>query len=52
MYAGRVVERAPVKELFANPRHAYTQGLLSSIPRLNGTPKSGAANYRRNGAGV
>ena len=40
MYAGRVVERAPVKELFANPRHAYTQGLLSSIPRLNGTPKS------------
>ena len=36
----RVVERAPVKELFANPRHAYTQGLLSSIPRLNGTPKS------------
>ena len=40
MYAGRVVERAPVKELFANPRHAYTQGLLSSIPRLNGTHKS------------
>ena len=40
MYAGRVVERAQVKELFANPRHAYTQGLLSSIPRLNGTPKS------------
>ena len=40
MYAGRVVERAPVKELFANPRHAYTQGLLNSIPRLNGTPKT------------
>ena len=40
MYAGRVVERAPVKELFANPGHAYTQGLLGSIPRLNGTPKT------------
>lgn len=40
MYAGRVVERAGAKELFANPCHAYTQGLLSSIPRLNGTPKS------------
>ena len=34
MYAGRMVERAPVKELFANPMHAYTRGLLSSIPRL------------------
>ena len=40
MYAGRVVERGNAKELFDNPRHAYTQGLLSSIPRLNGVPKS------------
>jgi len=40
MYAGRVVERAPVRELFANPRHAYTKGLLSSIPRLENEPKS------------
>ena len=40
MYAGRVVERAPVHELFANPRHAYTRGLLDSIPRLDSTPKS------------
>jgi peptide/nickel transport system ATP-binding protein len=40
MYAGRVVERAPVKELFANPRHAYTKGLLSSIPRLENEPKT------------
>jgi oligopeptide/dipeptide ABC transporter ATP-binding protein len=40
MYAGRIVERASVKEVFANPRHAYTQGLLNSIPRLNGTPKT------------
>ena len=40
MYAGRIVERASAREIFANPRHAYTQGLLNSIPRLNGTPKT------------
>ncbi len=40
MYAGRVVERAPVHELFGNPRHAYTRGLLDSIPRLDSTPKT------------
>ena len=40
MYAGRVVERAPAVELFANPRHAYTRGLLASIPTLDSTPKS------------
>ncbi len=34
MYAGRIVERAPVAELFATPRHPYTQGLLRSTPRL------------------
>ncbi len=33
MYAGRVVERAPVRELFARPKHPYTRGLLESIPR-------------------
>ena len=33
MYAGRVVERAPVKGLFESPRHPYTKGLLGSIPR-------------------
>ena len=32
MYAGRVVEHAPVKELFADPKHPYTKGLLASIP--------------------
>jgi oligopeptide/dipeptide ABC transporter ATP-binding protein len=35
MYAGVVVERAPVLELFANPKHPYTKGLLNSIPVLN-----------------
>ena len=40
MYAGRVVEKAPVDELFANPLHAYTKGLLASIPRLETEPKS------------
>jgi len=32
MYAGEIVEEAPASEIFANPRHPYTQGLLSSIP--------------------
>ena len=32
MYAGKVVETAPVRELFATPQHPYTQGLLRSIP--------------------
>ena len=36
MYAGRVVERAPVQALFDEPQHPYTVGLLGSIPRLDG----------------
>jgi peptide/nickel transport system ATP-binding protein len=35
MYAGEIVERAAVDELFANPQHPYTVGLLGSIPRLD-----------------
>jgi peptide/nickel transport system ATP-binding protein len=35
MYAGTIVESAPVKELFGNPTHPYTRALLSSIPRLD-----------------
>jgi len=35
MYAGKVVEEASVDELFANPRHPYTQGLIRSIPRMD-----------------
>jgi peptide/nickel transport system ATP-binding protein len=34
MYAGRKVEEAPIEELFANPRHPYTRGLLGSMPHL------------------
>lgn len=36
MYSGKVVEDAPVKELFKNPRHPYTIGLMNSIPSLIG----------------
>ena len=35
MYAGRIVERGPVEEVFANPQHPYTLGLLLSIPRMD-----------------
>ena len=35
MYAGKVVEEAPVTSLFATPLHPYTQGLIRSIPRLD-----------------
>jgi oligopeptide/dipeptide ABC transporter ATP-binding protein len=38
MYAGRIVEEAPVAELFADPRHPYTRGLMGSIP--GGAPGS------------
>lgn len=34
MYAGRIVEKATAKELFLNPKHPYTVGLLNSIPKL------------------
>jgi oligopeptide/dipeptide ABC transporter ATP-binding protein len=34
MYAGRPVENAPVGELFKNPKHPYTKGLLASVPSI------------------
>ncbi len=34
MYAGRIVEMGPVREIFTSPRHPYTQALLESVPRL------------------
>ncbi|MDQ3538771.1 MAG: ABC transporter ATP-binding protein [Actinomycetota bacterium] len=39
MYAGRFVETAPTTELFANPKHPYTVGLLKSVPRLDAARK-------------
>ena len=43
MYAGKIAETAPVEELFKNPKHPYTQGLLESIPRLE-TPRKSRLN--------
>ncbi|MEY9637099.1 ABC-type dipeptide/oligopeptide/nickel transport system ATPase component [Bradyrhizobium japonicum] len=49
MYAGEIVERAPVDELFAMPQHPYTVGLLGSIPRLD-HPRRAACHDRGHGA--
>src|SRR5690606_15678302 len=35
MYAGKIIERASARELYAHPRHPYTEGLLRSVPRLD-----------------
>jgi oligopeptide/dipeptide ABC transporter ATP-binding protein len=35
MYAGRIIEQAAAREIYANPRHPYTLGLLHSVPRLD-----------------
>ncbi len=40
LYAGRVVERAPVLDIFQSPKHPYTKGLLESIPRLDSVRKT------------
>ena len=40
MYAGYIVEQAPVHELFRRPRHPYTLALLRALPRFDG-PRSG-----------
>jgi oligopeptide/dipeptide ABC transporter ATP-binding protein len=34
MYTGKIVEESPVAELFARPKHPYTEGLLRSVPKL------------------
>ena len=39
MYLGRIVELAATREIFASPRHPYTRGLLSAVPRLAPGPK-------------
>ena len=40
MYAGRIAERGSVYDIFENPKHPYTQGLLSSIPKLENERKT------------
>lgn len=44
MYLGRVVEQAPVDEIFYAPKHPYTQALLRSIPRLRSKPRERLAS--------
>jgi oligopeptide transport system ATP-binding protein len=39
MYAGRIIEYGRTKDIFANPKHPYTLGLLKSVPRLDETEK-------------
>jgi len=38
MYGGRVVETAPARELYGNPHHPYTEGLIASVPSLDSNP--------------
>ena len=59
MYAGRIVETAPARELYARPRHPYTRGLLDSVPRLDsdrrrraGADRGPAARSRQPAAGL
>ena len=40
MYAGKIIERGSAREIYANPRHPYTVGLLKSVPRLDQPRKS------------
>ena len=40
MYGGRVIEMASARELYKNPQHPYTEGLMASIPKLDGDPGS------------
>ena len=50
MYAGKVVEEAPVEALFGNPRHPYTQGLIRSIPRVDRCAGARSSGSRRSPA--
>jgi peptide/nickel transport system ATP-binding protein/oligopeptide transport system ATP-binding protein len=43
MYTGRIVEESPVEELFARPKHPYTEGLLRSVPKLTADEVTKAA---------
>jgi len=46
MYAGELVEEAPTRELFRNPRHPYTRGLIASVPRLSAPQRGRSALLR------
>ena len=51
MYAGTIVEQAPVAELFPRPRHPYTRALFAAVPRLTGARppgrhRGGVPDYR------
>ena len=50
MYAGNIVETGPVAEVFANPQHPYTKGLLDSVP-VQRRPRRGPQVHRRRTAG-
>jgi len=52
MYAGRVVERGTVHQIFKNPTHAYTQALLNSIPQLDAPNKSELSTIPGTVAGI
>ena len=47
MYAGKIVEEAPIKEIFGNPLHPYTQGLLGSVPTLEKDRSTGRVDRVR-----
>jgi len=40
MYLGRIVEYGPTEEVFANPRHPYTQALLAAVPKIDPQTKA------------
>ncbi|MCC4319554.1 ABC transporter ATP-binding protein [Streptomyces malaysiensis] len=52
MYAGRIVETAPVRDLYCRPAHPYTRGLLDSVPRVDhggGQARRGHGDHERHG---
>ena len=46
MYGGQIVEQAPVADLFADPKHPYTQGLLGSVPVIGSRQEELTADPR------
>lgn len=50
MYAGKIVEMGPAMDVFHNPRHPYTEGLLRSVPRLGSSLEKGEAQARQGSA--